>query len=114
MNYKLAMAIIAELQALFLLLESQDARWEALQDWTEKYPRWRKLINHYVKISPDEALLDLKAYLRQETGIPEVLMDQYITADVTAKARASIIRLQDLYKERQAQDKKPKRKKRTA
>jgi len=114
MNYKLAMAIIAELQALFLLLESQDARWEALQDWLRDNPDWRVQINHCVKVTPDQALVDLKDYLRKVTGIPEVLMNQYITADVTAKARASIIRLQDLYKERQAQDKKPKRKKRTA
>lgn len=106
MNYKLAMAIVGELQALVALLESQDARWEALQDWLESNPRWRKLINHYVKITPDEAVLDLKAWLHDQTKIPAVVMDQYITEEVKAKTRAAIVRLQELYKARKRQGKK--------
>jgi hypothetical protein len=103
MDFKKAMAIVGELQTLVALLESQDARWEALQDWLESNPRWRKLIDHYVKITPDEAVLDLRAWLHDQTKIPAVVMDQYITEEVKAKTRAAIVRLQELYKARKRQ-----------
>jgi len=104
MNYKLAMAIVAELQALMLLLESPEARWNTLQDWLARNPRWGKPVKRYVKVTPAEALADLKAFLIAETEIPEAIVSLAITPEIEARAKISIERLQTLYKLRKAQE----------
>jgi hypothetical protein len=104
MNYKLAMAIVGELKILLQLLESPDARWDGLQDWLKAHPRWKAQINHYVKCSPDEALIDLRQFIMNETEVPEVLLQLAITPEIEVQAKRSIERLQTMYKERKAED----------
>ncbi len=106
MNHKLAMAIIGEIQTLSALLLLPDARWEAVQDWLKRNPRWRKEVNHYLRVSPAEAVEDLKEYLIEETEIPQVIAALAITPQVEAQARAAIEKLQTLYRERQAEIKR--------
>lgn len=107
MNYKLAMAIVSELKILLQLLESPETRWNSLQDWLKAHPRWRARINHYVRCSPDEALIDLRQFIVDETEVPEVLLAVAITPTIEAQAKRSIERLQEMYKARKAEDNQP-------
>jgi hypothetical protein len=107
MNYKYAMLLMAEINALFTLLQSPDARWNGVQEWLKAHPRLKYEVDYYVKISPDEALTNLRAYILEETGLPGVMVAAFITPEIEAKAKAAIVTLQTLYKERKAQDKQP-------
>lgn len=100
MNYKVAMVIVGEIQALLALLLSPDARWDAVQDWLKRNPRWRLEVNHYLRVTPDEALEDLKEYLIEETEIPQPLAALAITPEMEAQAISAIEKLQTLHRER--------------
>jgi hypothetical protein len=100
MNYKLAMAIVGELQTLLALLQSPDARWEAVQDWLNSNSRWGKRIKSYLRASPDDAVKDLKRFLIEQTEIPQSIAALAITPQIEAQARSAIERLQTLYRER--------------
>lgn len=106
MNYRLVMAMTAELQSFLALMQSPDVRWEALQQWIEENPRWRAKIGRYSTLAPDKAVEDLKAYLIEQTGVSNVLADAAITPDIRAKAISSIERLQEMYQARLAETQK--------
>lgn len=105
MNYKKAIAIIAELQTLIALLESPDARWHAVQAWLKQNPRWKDEIDYYIEIEPNEAVENLKIFLLKETEIPGALIAGIATPAIEAQARHAVEILQTLYKNRKAQDK---------
>lgn len=106
MNYKKALAMIVELQALVALLDTPDARWRAVQDWLKANPRWKDEIDYYVTISPDEAVHNIKLFLIEETAAPGPIIAAAVTPAIEAQAKRAIERLQTLYKDRKAQGKR--------
>lgn len=100
MNYKLAMIIIGEIQTLLALVQSPDARWNAVQDWLKANPRWKDEIDYYLTLTPDEALDNLRLFLIEQTDVPGQLIALAITPAIEAQARSAIERLQTLYRER--------------
>jgi hypothetical protein len=96
-----AMQIVSELMIFVDLAQSPDTRWDALQDWLKCHPRWQTKVKHYVNCTPAEAVKDLRIYIGEMTGFSDMLINMAITPQVEAQARAAIVRLQTLYRERQ-------------
>jgi hypothetical protein len=109
MNLQEAIAIAGELHSFTVLMQSPNARWESLQSWLARNPRWRQKLNHYVKVSPDAALTDLKAYLCEQTGMTEILLSAIVTPAREQEARSAIEKLQTLYRERVETDKQKRK-----
>lgn len=109
MNFTEAMNIAAELRGFLALMQSPDARWDAAQDWLRKNPRWRAKINHYVTITPDAAVQDLKQFICEQTGAPASLLATVVTPATEAQARSAIETLQTLYRERASLNNQPKK-----
>lgn len=100
-----AIQMAAELRILIDLLNSADARWDAVQYWLVEHPRWKAKAKKYTTCAPTEAVADLKAYIEEETAMPQSILSAFITPEIETQARSAIERLQTLYKERKAQDK---------
>ncbi len=82
--------------------ENGDARWDYLQKWLEENPRYRKQVNHCLKLSPKDAV----DYLTDEFDLDLNLIALF---DPERKQLGKIERLietiQTLYKERKEQEK---------
>jgi len=100
MNLQEAKNIIGDLLAFLTLLQSPEARWDAVQEWLDKNPRWRSKMTHYLSLAPEVAVQDLKGYIRARTGVPQELLALAVTPDIEAQARGAIEKLQTLYRER--------------
>lgn len=45
-----------------------DGRWAMFQAWLKKTPKWRKKIDYWSKLSPDQVMSDLEVWAIQEYG----------------------------------------------
>lgn len=109
MNFTEALTIAAELRGFLALMQLPDARWEALQGWLHENPRWRAQVDHYLTVTPDEAVQDLKDFICEQTGAPAALLATTITPATEAQARNAIATLQALYRERAGLNNQPKK-----
>lgn len=96
-----ALQMVDELKMLLDMLNSPDARWDGVQDWLVAHPKWKAKVKRYTTIAPSEALADLRAYIKDNTGFTDPIINMAITPEIEAQARAAIVRLQVLYKERE-------------
>jgi aminopeptidase N len=100
MNFQEAMNILGELRAFLALIQSPEARWDAVQKWLDENPRWRSKLTRYLSLAPDVAVKDLKGYIRARTGVPQEMLALAVTPDIEAQAKCAIEKLQTLYRER--------------
>lgn len=101
MNLVQALKTLGELKPVFEILApaNGDLRWNLLQDWLRKNPKYRKQLLHCLSINPSEAFdylcqqfdLDLKGIaMADPSGI------------IRGKVESAIGQLQELYKDRAA------------
>lgn len=91
-----AMTELRDLHALIQPTEAGgEARWNALQSWIERNPRWKPIINEILALSPEDALRTIGAQLN--LNLPVVFQ---LFPDAAVKAEGFISELQTLYKQR--------------
>lgn len=90
-----------------------DGRWSLLQSWLKATPEWKGKVDRWLVISPDDAVAELEAAIREQFKLPVMFMDKIITEEMKVKAKAAIETLQACYKERanQSQPEQQKEKK---
>jgi len=77
-----------------------DGRWSMLQAWLKKNPKWRKRIDYWSKLSPDQVMSDLEVWAIQEYGAGVSVLANDI---MRLKIKSAILNLQDRYNARVAE-----------
>lgn len=94
--------------AIVLSPENGNERWNAFQRWLKQNPKYKKKVKHCLALTPREAL----DYLCGEFNFP-ILSVRLIWPKhpLIAKAESTITAIQELYREREAMDVKPPKRK---
>lgn len=99
MNVRDLTQAMAEMRDLHTLIQPTvaggDARWQALQSWIERNPRWQPIVAAIVDLEPAEALNEIGRQLDLNLHVIAQLFPE-----AAAKAEGVISELQTLYKQR--------------
>jgi|SRR5215813_3280998 len=104
MNMSEALIIISnliELETTVEPLTTPAGRWDALQNWLHQHPKWKKQVESWAKMAPDDAFKSLRDYAAARAGMPAPILDALIVPDMRDRINASIQTIQTLYKDRQ-------------
>lgn len=108
MNMSEAMALLAnvlEIETIAETLTTPDGRWTRLQDWLANHPKWKKEIDSWVNMTPDEAFNSLRDYTAKRASMPPIVLESLIDAGMRFRVKKSIQTLQALYRERRGDQK---------
>lgn len=106
MNMVEALALLkslAELREIAEATATPDGRWQTLQDWLAANPKWRKQIDSWVKLTPEEAFDSLRDYAGEYTGMPPIVLDNLLNGEMKYRVKRAIQTLQACYRERKAE-----------
>jgi hypothetical protein len=103
MNMAEALSIIKSLTDLEQIAEAMttgDGRWQTLQDWLAANPKWKREVESWVSLTPDQAFDSLRDYTAKRAKLEPIILDTLIDAGMKFRVKKSIQTLQALYRER--------------
>lgn len=102
MNIAQTLKTLAELKTVADVLQPQngDLRWEKLQQWLKRNPKYEKQLMHCLSLTPAQAV----EYLAEQFDLDLKTLSVLDSGNVIrGKVEDAICQLQTLYKERSAQ-----------
>lgn len=93
LNFNTVLAMIAA--------STPDGRWNLLQAWLRKSPKWRKQVDQWATQSPDQVIAELEIWIAETYGVGAMVL---VNDGMRAKIKSAIENLQSRYRERLAAD----------
>lgn len=94
---------LIELVAIGEKMTTPDGRWEAFQDWLKRNPKWRKSVNKWMQLTPEDAYAKMKAAIIEDSNNPAMIrffINKLIGAEMEARIIRAVATLQRMYTER--------------
>lgn len=64
---------LIELVAIGEQITTPEGRWEAFQDWLRRNPKWRKSVNKWMQLTPEDAYAKMKGAIIEDSNNPAMI-----------------------------------------